>query len=258
MPAPAYCPLSLAPLLLPTPSSFQRSDRFPPGVLPPSHPDRALTLPCTDVHAGGGHPPHARRRQPGGARALPAGPLVAPGASLPLWARRNSRACVRTGAVCVLRLEGPCPQCMRVLLSRRVLPLCASSHALGPLPPLSAHPLCSAFFAPLVSCPPQDLPAPCARLLRRLPPAAFSSRLWPLRCQGAAEPFACGLSSLRPRRPRRVPCLPLPCFLSYDHMPLADEPFAFGGCLPQAYPSCPCRSCMSWPAFLENLPAPCR
>ena len=55
---------------------------------------------------------------------------------------------------------------------------------------------------------------------RAPPPAACSipSRSWPLRCQGAAQPFACSLASLRSRSTRRVPCLP-PCFLSYDHVP---------------------------------------
>ena len=95
---------------------------------------------------------------------------------------------------------------------------------------------------------------------RAPPPAACSipSRSWPRRCQGAAQPFACSLAPLRSRGTRRVPCLPSPCCLSYDKVPHADEPFAFGGCCPQAPPSCPSSICMSCPAFLHSFPAPSR
>ena len=39
--------------------------------------------------------------------------------------------------------------------------------------------------------------------------------------------------------------LPLACCPPHEHTPLADEPFAFGGCVPQPSPSCLSHSCMS-------------
>ena len=39
--------------------------------------------------------------------------------------------------------------------------------------------------------------------------------------------------------------LPLACCPPHEHMPLADEPFAFGCCVPQPSPSCLSHSCMS-------------